>query len=179
MFKTIAKKSVYLLIIMSMLLIVNLASAKNTNTLDVSITSDSTAITYSNETTSFEYVYTPDYITCETSALISPKTGGYLCLSSAMWLYVPPKAFNTKTTISAHFEWYTDYIDFVFGPSPMSFAVPLKLFISWYDINQMGLLFDPSLFYDDGVGTPVYYTEDAFGITYYLEHFSIYYFRRR
>lgn len=146
----------------------------------ITVSGDTTSISYNiGNITSYNYTVSPDYVTCETSAYIIAKIGGVLYPSSGMKLTIPPKALSQNTVISSRFEWYPNYIDFVFQPSPMTFAKPLQLFISWYELNKMGLFYNPILYYDDGLGTPVRYTIDNFGVTYYLEHFSIYYFVRR
>lgn len=128
---------------------------------------------------SYNYISTPDYVTCETSAYIIAKTGGILYLGNGITLTIPAGALSQNTKITARFEWYPNYIDFVFLPSPMTFLKPLLLFIPWNELNKMGLFYNPTLYYDDGVGTPVNCKVDNLGVTYYLEHFSIYYFVRR
>lgn len=128
---------------------------------------------------SYNYTSTPDYITCETSAYIIAKIGGVIRIGNGMMLIVPPRALTQNTKITVHFEWYPNYIDFVFLPSPMTFLKPLLLFIPWSELNKMGLFYNPTLYYDDGIGTPVRCEISDLGITYYLEHFSIYYFVRR
>jgi len=113
-----------------------------------------------------------------TSALIKAKTGGYLSLSNTMGLTVPRHALSKDTVLTASFGYNkkANTFEFVFGPSPMSFRVQLQLFVSWHDLEYFGLLNDPALYYN---GTPVASRKSDWGMTYYFDHFSIYYFVRR
>lgn len=113
-----------------------------------------------------------------TSELIKAKTGGYLSLSNTMGLTVPRNALSKNTVLTASFGYdkRANTFEFVFGPSSMSFSISLQLFVSWHDLKNFGLLKDPTLYYD---GAPVESSESDWGVTYYLDHFSIYYFARR
>ena len=113
-----------------------------------------------------------------TSAWINAETGGSLSLSNTMGLTVPAGALSTNTVLTASFAYdkKTNIFLFDFGPSPMSFNISLQLFMSWSDLDKFGLSNDPTLYYD---GIPVASSESDWGVTYYLDHFSIYYFERR
>ena len=128
---------------------------------------------------SAKYKSNPAVTMCSSSALIKADTGGNVYLGPTMGLYVPKYAVAQDTVITASFKYKVnkpDIIEFEFGPSPSSFSVPLELFMSWSDIANFGLLNDPTLYYN---GVPVASSESDWGVTYYLDHFSIYYFERR
>ena len=144
----------------------------------VKVPDEATSFLADSSKYSIDYTLTPTEIICLSSALIKADKAGYLCLGSTMGLYIPRYAYSTDIVLTAYFSynWLDDTIEFEFGPSPTSFNIPLELFMSWYDLDKFGMLDNPTLYYD---GFPVACSEGDWGITYYLDHFSIYYFARR
>jgi hypothetical protein len=177
MLRTICRKRLQLLVltlIMSAFLIFTTSFAFGDSTTVSSTTESLTTVsstTESSTTVSSTTIYS-------TSALIKAKYGGYLSLSKTMGLTVPKYALSNDTVLTASFVYdkSADTFEFVFGPSPLSFRTQLQLFVSWHDLENFGLLHDPILYYE---GTPVAYSKSYWGMTYYLDHFSIYYFGRR
>jgi len=177
MLRTICRKRLHLLIltlIMSVFLTFTTSFAFG----KVKVPAEATSFSKDSSKYSIDYTASPTTIMCSSWALIKAKTGGVVCLGPTMGLYVPKYTFKEDTIVSASFAYnqMCDTIEFDFGPSPASFSNPLELFVSWSDLAYFGLLKDPTLYYN---GFPVSCSESDWGITYYLDHFSIYYFRRR
>jgi hypothetical protein len=69
-----------------------------------------------------------------------------------------------------------DRVNFAFGPSGLSFNVPLKLEISWWTIIRLDL--DSFALYGPG-GEAIKPRFTSYGLKYDISHFSLYYHRRR
>jgi len=104
------------------------------------------------------------------------SVGSTIQIAQGVCLYVPLGATEDDSVISAEMEWTENYVNFYFGPSPMSFAKPLQLRITWSTIDEMDLG-DFTLYNEDGeeIGPEAKW----WGVVYYIEHFSLYYYRRR
>ena len=173
MLRTICRKKLQLLVLTLIM------SAFLTFTTSFAFGKESTTSTsIVTPTFSFDYTSTSKSTICSSSALIKASTGGILYLSGTMGLYVPAYAYSKDIVLTASFVYNPkkNTIEFNFGPSPTTFNVPLQLFMSWYDLNNFGLPGNPPLYY---AGVPVACSVSDWGITYYLDHFSIYYFARR
>jgi hypothetical protein len=106
---------------------------------------------------------------------ISAKKGGTVDVAPGVSLVIKPGALEEDTAISANMKAKRDRISFQFGPSGTEFSKPAVLCISWEVI--------------DGVEDLTLYGENSeeigptkitgWGVKYYIEHFSVYYFRRR
>jgi hypothetical protein len=105
---------------------------------------------------------------------IRARRGGVIRIAPRVLLIVPPRSLSRNTVISAYMYRTKDQIRFEFGPDGTTFARPAKLLISWRDIDDAD---DLTLYGEDGerVRTDV----RRCGVVCYIEHFSLYYFRRR
>jgi hypothetical protein len=109
--------------------------------------------------------------------LIKAKNGGTINIGPGVNFVIPPEALKVDTVISADMEWTDDYIYFHFGPSGTEFDTPAELRITWQAIDDMGLA-DLRLYTENG--EEIEYEIRKWGmVSYYIEHFSLYYYRRR
>ena len=106
---------------------------------------------------------------------ISAKRGGTVDVAPGVSLVIKPGALAEDTVISANMKVKRDRISFRFGPSGTEFSKPAVLCISWRAIDGVE---DLTLFGEDGEEIEPAKTT-GWGLKYYIEHFSIYYFRRR
>ena len=112
--------------------------------------------------------------------LVTAKKGGEIDIAPGVVLKILPNALNEDTVISADIVRKGKRVCFEFQPSGVTFAKPALLGISWEAINESDIF--------GGLDGLILYTEDGSaiepkvtgqGVTYRIEHFSIYYFRRR
>jgi hypothetical protein len=107
--------------------------------------------------------------------LISAKKGGKIEVAQGVLAVIKPHALEEDTIISANMEVTRDRISFVFGPSGTQFKKPMELYISWSVIDDVE---DLAIYGEDNEEIePV--KINGRGLKYHINHFSIYYFRRR
>jgi hypothetical protein len=108
---------------------------------------------------------------------IEAGEGGTIDIAEGVELVIPAGALGEDTVISADMEWADDHIYFHFGPGGTEFGKPAELRITWQAIDDMGLA-DLHLYSEDG--EEIEYEIKKWGVvSYYIEHFSLYYYRRR
>jgi hypothetical protein len=106
---------------------------------------------------------------------IKAKRGGIVPVAPGVSLVIKPGALAEDTVISANMKVKRNHISFCFGPSGTVFSKPAELCISWQAIDDVE---DLTLYGEDGEGIEPAKTT-RWGVKYYIEHFSMYYFRRR
>lgn len=107
--------------------------------------------------------------------LIRAKRGGTVDVAPGVSLVIKPGALEEDTVISANMRVKRDRITFRFGPRGTEFSKPAVLRISWQAIDGVG---DLTLHGEKGEEIePAKITGQ--GVKYHIEHFSVYYFRRR
>jgi len=114
------------------------------------------------------------------SKYIRVHRGGVITLDEGVKLVIPPRALEEDTKISAHMVRNTQKIMFKFKPKGIVFNKPLELWATLEAIKGAASL---TLYYAlDGGSEPIEEIEPVIGdeeATWYLNHFSLYYFRRR
>ena len=110
--------------------------------------------------------------------LIKAKTGGTINIAPGVNFIVLPDALEENTVISADMEETEDGIDFHFGPSGTTFDPPAELRITWQAIGGRDVE-DITLYGEDGEEIEEEPEITPWGVIWYIEHFSIYYYRRR
>lgn len=118
-----------------------------------------------------------------TTALAATKfvkadKGRVIHIAPGVKLVIPPEALEEDTVVSADMEKTDDYIDFYFGPSRTKFAKPAELRITWQAISRMDVD-DLTLYNTDGKEIEIEPDIKSWGVIYYIDHFSLYYYRRR
>lgn len=104
------------------------------------------------------------------------KKGGMVQIAPGVSLVVPEDAVKKRTIISADMYWTADSVEFLFGPSPMSFSENLSLKITWEVINSMDL--DDFTLYGPNK-EQIQPVKKSWGLMWKIKHFSLYYYRRR
>jgi hypothetical protein len=110
--------------------------------------------------------------------LIEADKGGVVPMGHGVKLTILPNALEEDTEISAEMEYTEDRINFHLGPSGTEFSEPAELRLTWkaiggrdvenialYDENDQEIETEPEI--------------ENSGVVFYIEHFSIYYHRRR
>jgi hypothetical protein len=111
---------------------------------------------------------------------IEAKKGGVIRIARGVCFRVPPNSMEKDDTISADVVLEKDRVCFYFEPDGTTFDPPAQLMIVWPTLARLIHLGvrDLTLYYEgDGSGTKP--RMRAWGAKYPIEHFSIYYFRRR
>ena len=114
---------------------------------------------------------------------IKAKSGGVIKVDKGIKFRIPPRSLEKDTTITIDVIQEQDYVAFEFGPSGTIFAEdkPAQLMVTWRALALLGIS-DPTLYGEDD--EPVHPNMKWYGLKYgikgfYLEHFSLYYYRRR
>ena len=106
--------------------------------------------------------------------LIVAEEGGMVNISKGAVLLIRPGALEEDTVISANVVRKSEIVCFYFEPSGTEFQIPVELCLSWFFVGDAEEL---TLYGDDGEEIePTIY---SWGVRYYIEHFSLYYYRRR
>jgi hypothetical protein len=109
-----------------------------------------------------------------TTKLIEADKGGVVSINQWAYIYFPPGSLAEDTEITAFSELTQDEINFYFEPSNTYFLKPAEFVVSWaiyYYVDSLILNGE-----DDTQITP---EMNWWGLKYYINHFSLYYFRRR
>ena len=106
---------------------------------------------------------------------ISAKKGGTVDIAPGVSLVIKPGVLEEDTAISANMKVKRNRISFSFRPSGAEFSKPVELCISWQAIDDVE---DLTLYGENGEEIEPAKTT-RWGVKYYIEHFSMYYFRRR
>jgi hypothetical protein len=111
--------------------------------------------------------------------LIIAEEGGVITITEGVYLIVPPEALDEDTMISAEASVKGKRVCFEFGPEGLTFNKPAKLGMTWDTVILLlsNGVYDFMLYGEDGSQITPRITER--GIVYNIEHFSLYYFRRR
>jgi hypothetical protein len=108
--------------------------------------------------------------------LITAKKGGTVRAERGAELVIPPRALAEDTVISAELDIQNDTIYLLFGPHGTEFNPSATFKVSWTLIKKYGI--DDYTAY--GPGGEILVPElTKKGLEYEIQHFSLYYFRRR
>jgi len=114
--------------------------------------------------------------TLATTKLIKAKNGGKLNIASGeAKLVIPPGALEEDTVISADMIEEGEYIYFQFEPDGLTFAEPATLMISQSVIDKL----EDTILYGPGSLEILPGYSNRKWMEYQIDHFSLYYFRRR
>lgn len=126
------------------------------------------------------------FLTAMTASAVTKRIdedGGTINIASGVSLKFPQDALDDDydgddggIVISADMYQTADFIEFLFGPSPMSFQKSLRLKITWEAIEEMDL--DTFTLYSPD-GEEIQPVERSWGLLWKIKHFSLYYYRRR
>jgi hypothetical protein len=106
--------------------------------------------------------------------LIVAEDGGVVDIDTGVSLVIYANALSEDTVISATMVKDEDTADFEFGPSGTQFSTPAELCISWQVISDAESL---TLYGESG--EVIQPQIQGWGVKYPIEHFSLYYYRRR
>jgi len=110
---------------------------------------------------------------------IKARRGGVISIDKGVCFRIPPGSLEGDTTISADMVVKEDSICFYFGPDGTTFDPSAELIIAWPALGEfihLGVR-DLILYGEDGSETKP--KIELRGTKYPIEHFSVYYFRRR
>ncbi|MBD3183845.1 hypothetical protein GF312_16290 [Candidatus Poribacteria bacterium] len=118
-----------------------------------------------------------------TESKVTAEDGGKIKIARGVTFWIPPESLKTDTPIYADMWREKKFIVFEFGPDGTKFRRPAELRIQWQSIRdasnfvlygEKGEQIKPEI-------NIISYKRSAINIelVYKIEHFSIYYFRRR
>ena len=110
------------------------------------------------------------------TSLVKAKKGGEINIAPGVSLIIYPGALEKNTVISADILQGRKRIFFSFGPDDTEFSIPAELCISWEAVQSFDLK-NPILFGEDG--ERLVPKIRWWGVKYNIDHFSLYYYRRR
>jgi hypothetical protein len=110
------------------------------------------------------------------TVFIRAKRGGRVNIAEGVELVIPPRALAEDTFISAYVRQRWDRVIFYFGPDGTEFSKPANLYISWQAVRRAGV--EDFTLYGPG-GLKIEPTVKGWGLKYEIDHFSLYYYRRR
>ena len=110
------------------------------------------------------------------SELITAKKGGIVELAPGVELVFRPGTLEEDTVISADMSVGRKRIKYDFGPDGTVFLKPAKFYVSW-ETFEGSRVDDYVLYGEDGEEIQPRVKKDC--LIYDIEHFSIYYHRRR
>ena len=112
------------------------------------------------------------------SRFITADEGGTIDLAEGVSLIIPPGALEEDTMIRAHVVLNRNRICYTFEPDGIVFNKPAKLVVSWEVLEDAGVK-DLNLYGEDGkrIKPKILKKEESWA--YRIEHFSLYYHRRR
>ncbi len=112
------------------------------------------------------------------SKFIEADVGGTMSLAKGVTFVIPPGALDEDTMIQAHVVMNKNRISYTFGPDGTVFNKPALLVVSWEVLEDAGVE-DVNLYGEDGkrIKPKALKKEESFA--YRIEHFSLYYHRRR
>ncbi len=107
---------------------------------------------------------------------IEADEGGAIRIARGAWLLIPPGSLEEDTLVSANRRQTKNriYFDFEPGGTPFAQDKPAQLWISWRYIRKLD---DLILYEEDGSEIMPHFSGGW--MKYELNHFSLYYFRRR
>lgn len=105
---------------------------------------------------------------------IRAKSGGTITIAQGVKLVIRPGALEEDTIISADMIQKRNRTLFRFEPDDAEFSKPAELCISWEVIDGVE---DLTLYGENGSRIEPETTRR--GVKYYIDHFSLYYYRRR
>lgn len=116
------------------------------------------------------------------SGYIKAGKGGTIVIEEGIQLVVPPGALSEDTNIKVKMVRNTNKTTFDFSPEGLVFRKPVELRATYAAISDAASF---NLYFAPDPSNPDYYTEVItpveydWGVTWYLNHFSLYYYRRR
>jgi hypothetical protein len=115
--------------------------------------------------------------------LIKADKGGVVPLCQGAKLVIAPGALAQDTAIFAEMVQTEDSTTFTFGPSGTQFAIPAELDVTWKALGRNGkdkkYAESIVLYNEDGEVIDSEPEISSRGVVWDIEHFSIYYHRRR
>jgi len=112
------------------------------------------------------------------SMLIKADEGGTIEMAEGVELVIAPKALEEDTVIHARVIMKKDRVCYSFGPDGTVFGKPAKLVVSQQVLSDAGVT-DLTLYGEDGEEIKSKISRKKGYVEYRIEHFSIYYHRRR
>lgn len=109
--------------------------------------------------------------------LIEAKKGGVVQIAQGVELVIRPNALEEDTVIAASMELQRKRVVFEFGPDGTKFRKPAHLSLSWAAMEALGDLESLTLYGEDG--EEIEPKIKGWGMEYPIDHFSLYYHRRR
>ena len=108
--------------------------------------------------------------------LISAKKGGEINVAPGVVFAVPPKALDEDTVITVDMLEKGKRVRFEFEPSGLVFSKSASLRMTWEAVEAADVE-DLLLYAEDG--SVIEPKTTGQGVAYSIDHFSIYFFRRR
>ena len=112
------------------------------------------------------------------SRLIKADEGGVIDLAEGVSLVIPPGALSEDTRIRAHVVLNRNRISYTFEPDDVVFNRPLELIVSSQVLEDADVG-DLNLYGEDGERIRPRKLKKAKSFLYRIDHFSLYYHRRR
>ena len=112
------------------------------------------------------------------SRFIEANKGGIIDLADGISLVIPPGALAEDTRIRAHVVLNRNRVSYTFEPDDIAFSIPLELVVSCQVLEDADVR-DLNLYGEDGERIRPKKLKKAKSLLYRLEHFSLYYHRRR
>lgn len=109
--------------------------------------------------------------------LIIAKKGGVVNIAEGIELVIRPGALENDTIVSAYMIQKRKRVIFSFGPDDTEFEKPARLCMSWAAVEALGTLESLTLYGENG--ERIEPRIKGWGVEYPIEHFSLYYHRRR
>lgn len=110
--------------------------------------------------------------------LIKAEKGGVISMGKGAKLVIAPEALEEDTVISAEMEKTEKALEFYFGPRGTDFDPPAELRITWQALGGRDVE-DITLYDEDGGEIDEDPEIRNWGVVFHIDHFSIYYYRRR
>jgi hypothetical protein len=110
---------------------------------------------------------------------IKARRGGVISIDKGVCFRIRPGSLEGDTTISADMVVEEDSICFYFGPDGTTFDPPAEIIIAWPALGEFIHLGVHDLTLYGGDGSETKPRMRMWGAKYPIEHFSVYYFRRR
>ena len=112
------------------------------------------------------------------SRFINADEGGIIDLAEGISLVIPPGALEEDTMIRAHVVLNRNRICYTFGPDDIVFNKPVELVVSCQVLEDADVK-DLNLYGENGEKIKPKKLKKEESLLYRIEHFSLYYHRRR
>lgn len=112
------------------------------------------------------------------SRLIKADEGGVINIAEGVSLIIPPNALEEDAVVHARVSIKKNQICYNFGPDDIVLNRPVKLVVSQQILEDAGVD-DLNLYGEDGERIKPRTSKKEETVTYKIDHFSLYYHRRR